>query len=137
MIRGAAALRHLRRREPNSYTAGLCSLVPCEASVSKQDTHFINMFSLVIGILVAFAVVLFVVARFIGASTQGKQMASDPDYYKTSPRQDPPGPVAGTSRVARGGAWNSGLGECRAAHRMERPPTHRSIGFGFRVVLMH
>jgi cytochrome c5 len=51
--------------------------------VSKQDTHFINMFSLVIGILVTFAVVLFVVARSIGASTQGKQMASDPDYYKS------------------------------------------------------
>jgi cytochrome c5 len=51
--------------------------------VSKQDTHFINMFSLVIGILVAFAVVLFVVARSIGASTQGKEMMSEPDYYRS------------------------------------------------------
>jgi cytochrome c5 len=56
---------------------------PCEASVSKQDTHFINMFSLVIGVLVAFAVVLFVVARAIGASTQGKEMMGEPDYYKS------------------------------------------------------
>jgi cytochrome c5 len=51
--------------------------------VSKQDTHFINMFSLVIGILVALAIVFFVVARGIGASTEGKEMLSEPDYYKT------------------------------------------------------
>ena len=51
--------------------------------MSKQDTHFINMFSLVIGVLVAFAIVLFVVARAIGASTQGKEMMGDPDYYRS------------------------------------------------------
>ncbi len=51
--------------------------------MSKQDTHFINMFSLVIGVLVAFAVVLFAVARFIGASTQGKEMMGEPDYQKS------------------------------------------------------
>ena len=51
--------------------------------MSKQDTHFINMFSLVIGILVAFAVVLFVVARSIGSATQGKEMMNEPDYYKS------------------------------------------------------
>jgi cytochrome c5 len=49
--------------------------------VSKQDTHFVNMFSLVIGILVAFAVVLFVVARSIGSATQGREVMSDPEYY--------------------------------------------------------
>ena len=51
--------------------------------MSKQDTHFINMFSLVIGVLVAFAVVLFAVARFIGASTLGKEMMGEPDYQKS------------------------------------------------------
>jgi cytochrome c5 len=51
--------------------------------VSKQDTHFINMFSLVIGVLVAFAIVLFVVARAIGASTQGKEMMGEADYYRS------------------------------------------------------
>ena len=51
--------------------------------MSKQDTHFINMFSLVIGILVAIAIVFFVVARGIGASTEGKEMMSEPDYYKS------------------------------------------------------
>jgi cytochrome c5 len=51
--------------------------------VSKQDTHFINMFSLVIGILVALAVVFFTVARGIGARTEGREMVNDPEYYKS------------------------------------------------------
>ena len=72
--------------------------------MSKQDTHFINMFSLVIGILVAFAVVLFVVARFIGASTQGKEMMSDPDYYRTVASR-----VAPVEQEAVAGQDNSAL----------------------------
>ncbi|MGA7537907.1 MAG: c-type cytochrome [Steroidobacteraceae bacterium] len=50
--------------------------------MSKQDTHFINMFSLVIGILVAIAIVFFVVARGLGAATEGREMLSEPDYQK-------------------------------------------------------
>jgi cytochrome c5 len=49
--------------------------------VSKQDTHFINMFSLVIGVLVALAIVFFVAARAIGAATQDKEVLTGPDYY--------------------------------------------------------
>ncbi len=51
--------------------------------MSKQDTHFINMFSLVIGILVALAIVFFVVARSIGASELAKQTQNEPDYYQS------------------------------------------------------
>ncbi len=51
--------------------------------MSKQDSHFINMFSLVIGILVTFAIVLFVVARSIGGSAQGQEMMNEPEYYKS------------------------------------------------------
>jgi cytochrome c5 len=51
--------------------------------VSKQDTHFINMFSLVIGALVALAIVFFVAARAIGAATQDKAVLSGQDYYKS------------------------------------------------------
>lgn len=51
--------------------------------MSKQDTHFVNMFSLVIGILIAIAVILFVVARSIGTSTQAQEMTGEPDYYKS------------------------------------------------------
>src|SRR6185503_7831577 len=41
------------------------------------------MFSLVIGVLVAFAIVLFVVARSMGASIEGQQVMNEPDYYKS------------------------------------------------------
>ncbi|HEX8756597.1 MAG TPA: c-type cytochrome [Steroidobacteraceae bacterium] len=51
--------------------------------MSKQDTHFVNMFSLVIGILIAIAVILFVVARSIGAGTEAKEMTGEPDYYRS------------------------------------------------------
>ncbi|HJS90494.1 MAG TPA: c-type cytochrome [Steroidobacteraceae bacterium] len=50
--------------------------------MSKQDSHFINMFSLVIGILVAIAIVFFVVARGIGGSTEAQEAISEPDYVK-------------------------------------------------------
>lgn len=51
--------------------------------MSKQDSHFINMFSLVIGILVTFAVVLFVVARSIGGGAQGQEMMNEPEYHES------------------------------------------------------
>jgi cytochrome c5 len=50
--------------------------------VSKQDTHFINMFSLVIGILVAIAIVFFVVARGIGSALERRDLMSGPEYYQ-------------------------------------------------------
>ena len=49
--------------------------------MSKQDTHFINMFSLVIGVLVAIAIVFFIVARSIGGATEAKESMGEPDYY--------------------------------------------------------
>ncbi|HEY7889147.1 MAG TPA: c-type cytochrome [Steroidobacteraceae bacterium] len=51
--------------------------------MSKQDTHFINMFSLVIGILAAIAIVFFVVARHIGADAEARSVMTGPDYYKS------------------------------------------------------
>ena len=72
--------------------------------MSKQDTHFINMFSLVIGILVAFAVVLFVVARSIGSATQGQQMMGEPDYYKSVEAR-----IAPIEQEAVAGRNNAGL----------------------------
>ena len=48
---------------------------------------------------------------------------------------DPFGPRAGSSRVLRGGGWNSDASYCRSANRSDyRPPTHQSTNFGFRVV---
>ena len=43
------------------------------------------------------------------------------------------GPSAGSLRVRRGGAWNSGAGRCRAAFRFFGNPGYRNDGIGFRL----
>jgi cytochrome c5 len=50
--------------------------------VSKQDTHFFNVFSMVIGLLVAIAVGIFAFARIVGSQTQEVQVLEDPAYNK-------------------------------------------------------
>lgn len=72
--------------------------------MSKQDTHFINMFSLVIGVLVAIAIVIFVVARSIGARTEGREMMTEPSYYKSVEAR-----VAPLEQVAVAGQNNAAL----------------------------
>jgi cytochrome c5 len=51
--------------------------------VSKQDTHFINMFSLVIGGLIALALVFFAVARAIGGHTEAREVLQGVEYQKS------------------------------------------------------
>lgn len=51
--------------------------------MSKQDTHFINMFSMVIGGLVAVALIFFIVAHSIGSHLEAKEMSSGPEYFKS------------------------------------------------------
>jgi formylglycine-generating enzyme required for sulfatase activity len=58
----------------------------------------------------------------------------DENYYKGSPKQDPPGPSAGAFRVFRGGSFRSAPRDCRAANRFRRASDHRNCTFGFRVV---
>jgi cytochrome c5 len=48
--------------------------------VSTQDSHFINIFSLVIGILVAIALLLLALARSVAARTQEVDVYSDSSY---------------------------------------------------------
>ena len=48
--------------------------------MSKQDSHFFNNFSLVLGILFAVTLALFAFARHVGAEHQGKQVKTDPRY---------------------------------------------------------
>jgi cytochrome c5 len=50
--------------------------------VSKQDTHFFNVFSLVIGLLVAVAVGLFALARIVASHTQDLQVLTEAEYSK-------------------------------------------------------
>jgi cytochrome c5 len=44
----------------------------------SSDTQFFNSFSMVLGILIAFAIVLFAVARTMGADTQAAHVLLDP-----------------------------------------------------------
>jgi cytochrome c5 len=48
--------------------------------VSKQDSRFFNIFSAVLGILIAVSLVLFALARSVGTGTQVKEVRTDPSY---------------------------------------------------------
>ncbi len=72
--------------------------------MSKQDSQFFNVFSLVIGLLVAIAIVLMVVARGVGASTQKQHVLEDQRY-----RDGVAARVAPLGRVAVAGQDNSAL----------------------------
>jgi len=50
--------------------------------VSKQDTHFFNTFSLVIGLLVAIAIGIFAFARVVASQTQDKDVLEETQYLK-------------------------------------------------------
>ena len=50
--------------------------------MSKQDTHFFNVFSMVIGLLVAIAIALFALARIVAGETQDRQVVEDASYVK-------------------------------------------------------
>ena len=56
------------------------------------------------------------------------------DYYKSSPRVDPPGPTSGSDRVGRGGDISVHAHDVRSAHRGAGPPDIRSSGVGVRLV---
>ena len=56
----------------------------------SSDTQFFNSFSLVLGILVAFAIVLFAVARSVGADTQGNYVLLDPLHMADVERNTAP-----------------------------------------------
>jgi cytochrome c5 len=49
---------------------------------ASSDSHFFNSFSVVLGILILFAIVLFGVARVVGKDTQGENVLSDPLLVK-------------------------------------------------------
>ncbi len=55
----------------------------------------------------------------------------DREYYRVAPERNPPGPVTGTTKVVRGGAWEFSANESRCSTRNhEYPgPRHGLIGF--------
>ena len=72
--------------------------------MSKQDSHFFNNFSLVLGILFAVTLGLFAFARYVGASHQGKQVTTDPRYVASVEERLQP-----VARVAVAGQDNSSM----------------------------
>ena len=60
----------------------------------------------------------------------------DYEYYLHGEGFDPKGPVWGGHRVLRGASWVRHPRACRSASRHSIAPTFRSVGRGFRVVLL-
>jgi cytochrome c5 len=74
------------------------------SNTESSDTHFFNSFSMVLGVLILFAIVLFGVARSIGADTQGEGVLLDPLHLKEVQVN-----IAPFARVAIAGKDNSAL----------------------------
>lgn len=74
------------------------------SNTESSDTHFFNSFSVVLGILIVFAIILFGVARSIGADTQGQGVLLDPLNRKEVQEN-----IAPFARVAIAGKDNSAL----------------------------
>ena len=72
--------------------------------MSKQDTHFFNVFSMVIGLLVAIAIMLFALARIVASHTQDRQVLTERDYAKNVAAR-----IAPPSQEAVAGQDNSAL----------------------------
>jgi cytochrome c5 len=70
----------------------------------SSDTHFFNSFSVVLGILIAFSIVLFAFAREMGRDYQGQEVLKDPLVYKATEQN-----VAPFAHEAIAGQDNSAL----------------------------
>jgi formylglycine-generating enzyme required for sulfatase activity len=53
------------------------------------------------------------------------------DYYAEAPRENPPGPAAGETKVLRGGAWRFSAETCRAGYRYNENPGYADVCFGY------
>lgn len=78
--------------------------------MSKQDSQFFTVFSLVLGILIALTIVLFGFARMVGANTQAQHVKADPRYIADVAQN-----VRPLGRVAVAGEDNSALAILPAA----------------------
>lgn len=70
----------MRRPPGNGYTYASFSTRSVDIAVSKQDSQFFNIFSLVLGILIVISILLFALARSVGKNTQSVHVLSDPKY---------------------------------------------------------
>lgn len=72
--------------------------------MSKQDTHFFNTFSMVIGLLIVIAIGIFALARVVAGETQDKQVLEESQYLKSVAAHLEP-----VAKEAVAGADNSAL----------------------------
>jgi cytochrome c5 len=72
--------------------------------VSKNDTHFFNVFSVVLGILVTFAILMFALARYVGKHEQNAQVLEEPMLQDSVQAR-----IAPPVRVAVAGQDNTAL----------------------------
>lgn len=72
--------------------------------MSTQDTHFFNMFSIVIGLLVAIAIALFALSRIVAGRTQEQHVLVEAQYVEAVSERIQP-----RVRVAVAGQDNSAL----------------------------
>ena len=72
--------------------------------MSKQDSHFFNNFSLILGILFAVTLGLFAFARHVGEDHQLKQVTTDPRYVESVEERLKP-----VAKIAVAGQDNSAL----------------------------
>jgi formylglycine-generating enzyme required for sulfatase activity len=54
--------------------------------------------------------------------------------FSAEPVSDPTGPIAGSGRVLRGGAFDFGASDCQSANRLVLRPMFRGHRNGFRVL---
>jgi cytochrome c5 len=97
--------------------------------VSKQDTHFFNVFSMVIGLLVAVAIALFALSRIVASQTQDKEVLEDASYVKNVEQR-----VAPFAKEAVAGQDNTALaikpdaaGSAEPAGAAEMPKTGEAL----------
>jgi formylglycine-generating enzyme required for sulfatase activity len=57
----------------------------------------------------------------------------DTKYYINSAKEDPENLTKSSARVLRGGSFDAGSGDCRAAFRAKDAPADRHYSVGFRV----
>lgn len=72
--------------------------------MSKHDSHFFNVFSVVLGLLVAFAIGVFALARYVGQHEQNANVLKDPMLQESVEAR-----ISNPARVAVAGEDNSAL----------------------------
>ncbi len=72
--------------------------------MSKHDSHFFNVFSVVLGLLVAFAIGVFALAHYVGKHEQLAHVLIDPRLQQSVEQR-----VSSPARVAVAGQDNSAL----------------------------